>query len=172
MSRWGSGLAIRQASQKCDCVIARPGGAAAFLCHQAVEKYLNGAWTQKRRARPPATNYLRELGKGLKIPRRLLAHLLFLNPDGVRRAHEGGHLLTQLGRQAPAGRLAPGAVQQGPSAAFSEVALEPLELPDAEVQCRGALLGADPARQGGLDQAGPRHFLAGHRECLHGVTFS
>ena len=53
----------------------------AFLCHQAVEKYLKGAWIQKRRARPPATHYLRELGKGLKIPRRLLAHLLYLNPD-------------------------------------------------------------------------------------------
>ena len=32
-------------------------------------------------ARPPATHYLRELGEGLKIPRRLLSHLLFLNPD-------------------------------------------------------------------------------------------
>ena len=53
----------------------------AFLCHQAVEKYLKGAWIQKRRARAPATHYLRELGKGLKIPRRLLAHLLYLYPD-------------------------------------------------------------------------------------------
>ncbi len=53
----------------------------AFLSHQAVEKYLKGAWIQKRRARPPATHYLRELGQGLKIPKRLMAHLLFLNPD-------------------------------------------------------------------------------------------
>lgn len=54
---------------------------AAFLSHQAVEKYLKGAWIQTKRARPPATHYLRELGEGLRIPRRLMTHLLFLNPD-------------------------------------------------------------------------------------------
>jgi len=54
---------------------------AAFLCHQSVEKYLKGAWIQKKRARPPATHYLRELGQGLRIPNRLLRHLAFLNPD-------------------------------------------------------------------------------------------
>ena len=54
---------------------------AAFLSHQAVEKYLKGAWIQKKRARPPATHYLRELGAGLGIPKRLMAHLNFLNPD-------------------------------------------------------------------------------------------
>jgi HEPN domain-containing protein len=54
---------------------------AAFLAHQAVEKYLKGAWIHLRRARPPATHYLRELGQGLGVPRRLLGHLNFLNPD-------------------------------------------------------------------------------------------
>jgi HEPN domain-containing protein len=54
---------------------------AAFLAHQAVEKYLKGAWIHRRRARPPATHYLKELGEGLRVPRRLLAHLLYLNPD-------------------------------------------------------------------------------------------
>jgi HEPN domain-containing protein len=54
---------------------------AAFLSHQGVEKYLKGAWIQKKRARPPATHYLRELGAGLRIPERLMAHLLYLNPD-------------------------------------------------------------------------------------------
>jgi len=54
---------------------------AAFLCHQAVEKYLKGAWIQKKRRRPPPTHYLRELGEGLRIPKRLMAHLLYLNPD-------------------------------------------------------------------------------------------
>ncbi len=54
---------------------------AAFLAHQAVEKYLKGAWIHRRRARPPATHYLKELGEGLRIPKRLLRHLLFLNPD-------------------------------------------------------------------------------------------
>lgn len=53
----------------------------AFLCHQAVEKYLKGAWIEKKRRRPPPTHYLKELGQGLGAPKRLLAHLLFLNPD-------------------------------------------------------------------------------------------
>jgi HEPN domain-containing protein len=53
----------------------------AFLSHQGVEKYLKAAWIQKRRARPPASHYLKELGEGLRIPKRLMAHLLFLNPD-------------------------------------------------------------------------------------------
>jgi HEPN domain-containing protein len=54
---------------------------AAFLTHQSVEKYLEAAWIHRRRSRPPATRYLKELGDGLRIPRRLLGHLLFLNPD-------------------------------------------------------------------------------------------
>jgi HEPN domain-containing protein len=54
---------------------------AAFLAHQAVEKYLKGAWIQKKRVRPPATHYLRELGEGLRVPKRLMAHLNYLNPD-------------------------------------------------------------------------------------------
>ena len=53
----------------------------AFLSHQATEKYLKAAWIERRRARPPATHYLRELGQGLRAPRRILAQLLFLNPD-------------------------------------------------------------------------------------------
>ena len=53
----------------------------AFLCHQAVEKYLRGAWIQRKRARPPATHYLREVEQGVRIPNRLLRHLAFLNPD-------------------------------------------------------------------------------------------
>lgn len=54
---------------------------AAFLSHQAVEKYLKGAWIQKKRSRPPATHYLLELGTQLRIPKRLLRNLSFLNPD-------------------------------------------------------------------------------------------
>lgn len=54
---------------------------AAFLSHQAVEKYLQGSLILWRRARPPATHYLRQLGDGLRMPRRLIGHLLFLNPD-------------------------------------------------------------------------------------------
>jgi HEPN domain-containing protein len=54
---------------------------AAFLAHQAVEKYLKAAWIETKRARPPATHYLRELGRGLELPRRLVTHLNFLNPD-------------------------------------------------------------------------------------------
>ena len=54
---------------------------AAFLAHQAVEKYLEAAWIAEKRARPPATHYLRELGQGLRIPKRLLRNLSYLNPD-------------------------------------------------------------------------------------------
>src|SRR5262245_621876 len=54
---------------------------AAFLSHQAVEKYLKGAWIHRKRQRPPSTHYLRELGQGLGIPKRLMANLLYLNPD-------------------------------------------------------------------------------------------
>ena len=53
----------------------------AFLSHQAVEKYLKGAWIELKRARPPATHYLKELGDGLEIPDRLRSRLLYLNPD-------------------------------------------------------------------------------------------
>lgn len=54
---------------------------AAFLAHQSVEKYLKGAWLERKRARPPATHYLRELGAGLGIPKPLLGNLNYLNPD-------------------------------------------------------------------------------------------
>lgn len=54
---------------------------AAFLSHQGVEKYLKGAWIHKKRARPPATHYLMELGQGLRVPKALMARLRFLNPD-------------------------------------------------------------------------------------------
>lgn len=54
---------------------------AAFLSHQAVDKHLKAAWMRKKRSRPPATHYLRELGTELRAPKRLLRHLNFLNPD-------------------------------------------------------------------------------------------
>ncbi len=54
---------------------------AAFLCHQGVAKHLKAAWMQTKRARPPATHYLRQLGEGLRIPKGLMRHLVFLNPD-------------------------------------------------------------------------------------------
>jgi HEPN domain-containing protein len=54
---------------------------AAFLAHQAVEKYLKGAWFETKRARPPASHYLKELGDGLDVPPPLVSKLLYLNPD-------------------------------------------------------------------------------------------
>jgi HEPN domain-containing protein len=54
---------------------------AAFLSHQAVEKYLKAAWTHLKRTRPPASHYLKELGQGLGAPDEIGRHLLFLNPD-------------------------------------------------------------------------------------------
>lgn len=54
---------------------------AAFLAQQAVEKALKGGWIALRRQRPPATHYLRELGEGLKAPRRVLRLLTDLTVD-------------------------------------------------------------------------------------------
>lgn len=54
---------------------------AAFLSHQSVEKFLKAAWMHKKGRRPLPTHYLKQLGEGLKIPKRLMKHLLFLNPD-------------------------------------------------------------------------------------------
>jgi HEPN domain-containing protein len=54
---------------------------SAFLAHQAVEKLLKGAWIEVKRARPPASHYLKELGEGLGIPGTLVPKLLYLNPD-------------------------------------------------------------------------------------------
>lgn len=54
---------------------------AAFLSHQATEKFLKTAWIERKRARPPATHYLNELGQGLNAPEPILAKLRFLNPD-------------------------------------------------------------------------------------------
>jgi HEPN domain-containing protein len=53
----------------------------SFLSHQAVKKYLKAVWIQKKRVRPRPTHYLRELGLGLRAPKRLMAHLISLNPD-------------------------------------------------------------------------------------------
>lgn len=54
---------------------------AAFLAQQAVEKHLKAAWAHLKKERPPTTHYLRELGAGLRMPARLLRHLMFLTPD-------------------------------------------------------------------------------------------
>jgi HEPN domain-containing protein len=54
---------------------------AAFFSHQAVEWHRKALWIRKRHAPPPATHYLRELGQGVGIPKRLAANLRFLNPD-------------------------------------------------------------------------------------------
>ena len=53
--------------------------------------------------------------------------------------------------------------------------LDPDELPDAQVQGPGSLGIGELPGQGRLEQAGPRDFLATHRErlpCRHGVTLS
>jgi HEPN domain-containing protein len=54
---------------------------AAFLSHQAVEKYLKATWIHRKGARPRPTHYLKELGQGLRVPKRLMAHLISLNAD-------------------------------------------------------------------------------------------
>jgi HEPN domain-containing protein len=54
---------------------------SAFLAHQSVEKYLKATWIHTKRRQPPPTHYLRQLGEGLGIPKRLIRNLIFLNPD-------------------------------------------------------------------------------------------
>lgn len=54
---------------------------SAFLANQSVEKLLKAAWIERKRARPPATHYLKELGDGLGAPPGILTKLLYLNPD-------------------------------------------------------------------------------------------
>ena len=89
----------------------------------------------------------------------------------------GGHERDDLGphlRGEPAGRgLAAPAVQQAAQALAAHPRLQPLELPDRQLQGARALGVGDLARHGRLDQAGPRHFLPAHREGLHsGGTLS
>ena len=54
---------------------------AAFLAHQAAEKYLKGAWIEIRRSRHPTTHSLVDLGEGLRVPDELMSKLRDLNPD-------------------------------------------------------------------------------------------
>jgi len=54
---------------------------AAFLAHQAVEKYLKAAWLVLRGEAPPYSHYLVELGRGLELPASLQRRLAYLNPD-------------------------------------------------------------------------------------------
>lgn len=54
---------------------------AAFLAHQATEKYLEAAWLALLGEAPPHSHYLVELGRGLQLPDELLRRLAFLNPD-------------------------------------------------------------------------------------------
>src|SRR5262249_18640281 len=93
---------------------------------------------------------------------------------GVRGLQQRGGASLNYGRYAP-GRGAPAeAVQQPARAVGFEPDLQALKLPDTELQGLGSLRITDLPSQRGLEQPGPRHFLAAHRECLpclHGVTF-
>ncbi len=55
--------------------------AAAFACHQAVEKWLKGAVIELRRALPPKTHNLVELGRVLEVPEEVMSELRLLNPE-------------------------------------------------------------------------------------------
>ncbi len=90
---------------------------------------------------------------------------------GIGRGHQRGDLVPGLRGQVPVAGASPEGVEQPPGALLAEALLHPLKLPHRHVQRPGSLLVGDAAGQGGLPQAGPRHFLPAHRECLHGVTF-
>ncbi len=55
--------------------------AAAFACHQAVEKWLKGAIIELRRTLPPKTHSLVELGRVLGVPEEVMSDLRLLNPE-------------------------------------------------------------------------------------------
>jgi len=55
--------------------------AAAFACHQAVEKWLKGAVIELQRSMPPRTHNLVELGRTLAVPEEVLSDLRLLNPE-------------------------------------------------------------------------------------------
>ncbi len=55
--------------------------AAAFACHQAVEKWLKGAIIHLRRTLPPQTRNLVELGRVLEVPEDVMSDLRLLNPE-------------------------------------------------------------------------------------------
>ena len=56
---------------------------AAFLAHQAVEKFLKAAWMVVKHEAPPRTHSLTELGDALGVPKAHRKHLGYLNPDYV-----------------------------------------------------------------------------------------
>ncbi len=56
---------------------------AAFLAHQAVEKFLKAAWMVVKYEAPPRTHSLTELGDALGVPKTHRRHLGYLNPDYV-----------------------------------------------------------------------------------------
>lgn len=54
---------------------------AAFLCCQAVEKYLKALWMHERGEGAPWTHSLTELGDALGVPSGLRPRLVYLNVD-------------------------------------------------------------------------------------------
>jgi HEPN domain-containing protein len=53
----------------------------AFLCQQAVEKYLKAFFIHKNKKNPPKTHYLDELAKGLGCPKHILESCKELSAD-------------------------------------------------------------------------------------------
>ena len=54
---------------------------AAFIAHQAVEKFLKAAWMTVKEEAAPRTHSLTELGDPLGVPSEYLRHLAYLNAD-------------------------------------------------------------------------------------------
>lgn len=54
---------------------------AAFMSHQAVEKYLKAAWVVVKREAAPRTHSLTELADGLGVTADLRPQFAYLNPD-------------------------------------------------------------------------------------------
>jgi hypothetical protein len=92
----------------------------------------------------------------------------------VRVLQQRRRPVAELGRHPTGGGPAAQAVEQPARALRGEANLQPLKLSDAQVQGVGSLGIADLPGPRRLEQPGPGHFFAAHRECLpclHGVTF-
>lgn len=80
-SWWTQGEHDFQAAQK--LCAAEIFYAAAFLCHQAAEKWLKAVYIETKRDLPPKTHNLVELGKLLGVPEEVMHALRVLNPEYV-----------------------------------------------------------------------------------------
>jgi hypothetical protein len=96
---------------------------------------------------------------------QFLRHMAIIE-SGIDRLEEVGHARPHRRRQPARRGPASGLMHQADHPEPLEAAFEPLHLPDPEVQRCRRLSIPQCSRHQTLEQPGPQHFLARHRECL------